>query len=122
KKMPLIFLYEAHKLPALIHSTEAMKCLLDPMLVLTKQDWLCHVIYATSDPFYQTGLRKLNIMQHYKIITIGYYSKAETRAFFNNRILPRVPESMRQKLNFESLYDAPRGKLAHWHDYITDYH
>ncbi|KDQ49112.1 hypothetical protein JAAARDRAFT_717595 [Jaapia argillacea MUCL 33604] len=121
KKMPVIFFDEAHKLPALIRSTEAMKCLLDSMLVLTKQDRLCHVIHATSDPFYQTWLRQLNIMQHCKIITIGDCSKAETRAFFNDRILPRVPESMRRKLNFERLYDAFGGKLAHWHDYITDY-
>jgi hypothetical protein len=53
--------------PALIQSTETMKCLLDSMLVLTKQDRLCHVIHATSDPFYQTWLRQLNIMQHCKV-------------------------------------------------------
>lgn len=53
--------------PALIQSTEAMKCLLDSMLVLTKQDRLCHVIHATSDPFYQTWLRQLNVMQHCKV-------------------------------------------------------
>ncbi|KAH9027444.1 hypothetical protein EDB84DRAFT_309784 [Lactarius hengduanensis] len=62
---------EAHKLPGLIQSVEAMKALLDSMLVLTKQDRLCHVIHATSDPFYQTWLRQLNVMQHCKIITIG---------------------------------------------------
>ena len=39
-----------------------MKALLDAMLVLTKQDRLCHVIHATSDPFYQTWLRQLNVM------------------------------------------------------------
>lgn len=44
-----------------------MKCLLDSMLVLTKQDRLCHVIHATSDPFYQTWLRQLNVMQHCKV-------------------------------------------------------
>ena len=44
-----------------------MKCLLDAMLVLTKQDRLCHVIHATSDPFYQTWLRQLNVMQHCKV-------------------------------------------------------
>ncbi|EGO01031.1 hypothetical protein SERLA73DRAFT_27658, partial [Serpula lacrymans var. lacrymans S7.3] len=81
KKMPVIFFDEAHKLPALIQSTDTMKCLLDSMLVLTKQDRLCHVIHATSDPFYQTWLRQLNVMQHCKIITIGDCSKAETRSF-----------------------------------------
>ncbi|KAJ3512340.1 hypothetical protein NLJ89_g3572 [Agrocybe chaxingu] len=121
KRMPAIFFDEAHKLPALIQSTETMKCILDSMLVLTKQDRLCHVIHATSDPFYQTWLRQLNVMQHCKIITIGDCSKAETRKFYRDRVLPRVPERIRGGLNFEVLYDAFGGKLAHWHDYITDY-
>ncbi|KAJ6590977.1 hypothetical protein DFH09DRAFT_908072 [Mycena vulgaris] len=121
KKIPVIFFDEAHRLPALIHSTETMKCLLDSMLVLTKQDRLCHVIHATSDPFYQTWLRQLNVMQHCKIITVGDCSKAETRAFFNERILPRVPHRLRARLDFERLYEAFGGKLAHWHDYCTDY-
>ena len=56
--------------PALIQSTGAMKCLLDAMLVLTKQDRLCHVIHATSEPFYQTWLRKANVMQHCKVCTL----------------------------------------------------
>jgi hypothetical protein len=55
--------------PGLIQSVEAMKALLDSMLVLTKQDRLCHVIHATSDPFYQTWLRQLNVMQHCKVHT-----------------------------------------------------
>ncbi|KAJ7507182.1 hypothetical protein B0H11DRAFT_1970618 [Mycena galericulata] len=121
KKIPVIFFDEAHRLPALIQSTETMKCLLDSMLVLTKQDRLCHVIHATSDPFYQTWLRQLNVMQHCKIITVGDCSKAETRAFFNERILPRVPHRLRGRLSFEQLYEAFGGKLAHWHDYCTDY-
>ncbi|KAF9563863.1 hypothetical protein CPC08DRAFT_760631 [Agrocybe pediades] len=121
KKMPVIFFDEAHKLPALIQSTDTMKCLLDSMLVLTKQDRLCHVIHATSDPFYQTWLRQLNVMQHCKIITVGDCSKAETLTYFRERVLPRVPERLRRKLDFELLYEAFGGKLAHWHDYITDF-
>ncbi|THU84391.1 hypothetical protein K435DRAFT_870311 [Dendrothele bispora CBS 962.96] len=121
KKMPVIFFDEAHKLPALIHSTEAMNCLLSTFLVLTKQDRLCHVIHATSDPFYHTWLRQLNIMQHCKIITIGDCTKAETRAFFRERLLSRVPEQLRHKLQFEALYEAFGGKLVHWQDYITDF-
>ncbi|KAJ7625098.1 hypothetical protein DFH06DRAFT_1008378 [Mycena polygramma] len=121
KKIPVIFFDEAHRLPALIQSTETMKCLLDSMLVLTKQDRLCHVIHATSDPFYQTWLRQLNVMQHCKIITVGDCSKAETRTFFDERIIPRVPRRLRPRLNFEQLYEAFGGKLAHWHDYCTDY-
>lgn len=60
--------------PALIRSTAAMKCLLDAMLVITKQDRLCHVIHATSDPFYQTWLRQLNVMQHCKVLTPNLYA------------------------------------------------
>ncbi|KAF9467176.1 hypothetical protein BDZ94DRAFT_1186225 [Collybia nuda] len=121
KKMPVIFFDEAHKLPSLIQSTEAMKCLLDSMLVLTKQDRLCHVIHATSDPFYQTWLRQFNVMQHCKIITIGDCARSETKAFYRDTLLPRVPERLRTGLDFETLYDAFGGKLAHWNDYITDY-
>ncbi|GLB39892.1 hypothetical protein LshimejAT787_0704020 [Lyophyllum shimeji] len=121
KKMPIIFFDEAHKLPSLIQSTDTMKCLLDSMLVLTKQDRLCHVIHATSDPFYQTWLRQFNVMQHCKIITIGDCSRSETKAFFRDRILPNVPERLRPGLRFEVLYEAFGGKLAHWHDYVTDY-
>ncbi|KAH9848678.1 hypothetical protein C2E23DRAFT_843130 [Lenzites betulinus] len=121
KKIPVFLIDEAHKLPALIRSIDAMKCLLDAMLVLTKQDRLCHVIHATSDPFYQTWLRQLNVMQHCKIITIGDYPKNETRKFFRERILRSVPENLRGKLDFETLYDAFGGKLAHWQDYITDF-
>ncbi|KAJ7201032.1 hypothetical protein GGX14DRAFT_465496 [Mycena pura] len=121
KKIPIIFFDEAHRLPALIQSIETMKCLLDSMLVLTKQDRLCHVIHATSDPFYQTWLRQLNVMQHCKIITIGDCSKAETRMFFNEYILPRVPRQLHAGIDFERLYEAFGGKLAHWHDYCTDF-
>ncbi|KAG1819295.1 uncharacterized protein BJ212DRAFT_1345285 [Suillus subaureus] len=121
KRIPVVFFDEAHKLPALIQSSDAMKCLLDSMLVLTKQDRLCHVIHATSDPFYQAWLRQLNVMQHCKIITIGDCTKAETRAFFVEKMLPRVPENLRASLSFDSLYDAFGGKLAHWHDYVNDY-
>ncbi|KAG1737469.1 uncharacterized protein EDB91DRAFT_477547 [Suillus paluster] len=121
KRIPVVFIDEAHKLPALIQSSDAMKCLLDSMLVLTKQDRLCHVIHATSDPFYQAWLRQLNVMQHCKIITVGDCTKTETRTFFVERMLPRVPENLRAGLSFDVLYDAFGGKLAHWQDYINDY-
>ncbi|KAJ8083104.1 hypothetical protein PM082_008972 [Marasmius tenuissimus] len=121
KKMPVIFFDEAHKLPALIQSSEAMNCLLSTFLVLTKQDRLCHVIHATSDPFYHTWLRQLNIMQHCKIITIGDCSKTETRNFFREKLLPDVPEHLRGGLEFERLWEAFGGKLVHWQDYLGDY-
>lgn len=98
-----------------------MKCLLDAMLVLTKQDRLCHVIHATSDGFYQSWLRKLNIMQHCKLISIGDCSRQEMKIFFRERLLPSIPETMRNGLDFDTLYDAFGGKLVHWTDYATDY-
>ena len=58
--------------PTLIKSGDTMKCLLESMLVLTKQDRLCHVIHATSDPFYQIWLRQLNVMQHCKVSPFRY--------------------------------------------------
>ncbi|VDB96665.1 unnamed protein product [Peniophora sp. CBMAI 1063] len=121
KRMPVLFFDEAHKLPGLIQSVEAMKCLLDSMLVLTKQDRLCHVIHSTSDPFYQTWLRQLNVMQHCKIVTIGDCSMAETRGYFERNVLPGVPENLRHGLDFEEMYDAFGGRLVHWQDYSTDY-
>jgi hypothetical protein len=130
--------------PTLIQSNEAMKCLLGSMLVVTKQDRLCHVIHATSDPFYQVWLRQLNVMQHckvcifathvgiiqqgwsanvakYQILTVCDCSKTETWTFFNDRMLPRVRERSRAGLNFEALFEVFGVKLAHWQDYITDY-
>ncbi|KAF8589604.1 hypothetical protein K439DRAFT_1383161 [Ramaria rubella] len=121
KKIPVIFIDEAHKLPALIQSRDAMKCILDAFLVLTKQDRLCHVVHATSDPFYQTWLRQLNVMQHCKIISLGDCSKEETHAFFLDRLLPSVSNPLRASLDFEELYRYFGGKLVHWNDYITDY-
>ena len=62
-----------------------MKCLLDAMLVLTKQDRLCHVIHATSDPFYHTWLRQLNVMQHCKVgARAAPCLRAHCRALYTN--------------------------------------
>lgn len=72
-----------------------MKSLLDSMLILTKQDRLCHVIHATSDAFYQTWLRQLNVMQHCKIISIGDCGREETRRYFAEHLLGGVPPELR---------------------------
>ncbi|KAI0057315.1 hypothetical protein BV25DRAFT_1812636, partial [Artomyces pyxidatus] len=123
KKQVVFFLDEAHKMWAflVLESKDTMKVLLDSMLILTKQDRLCHVIHSTSDPFYQTWLREQNIMQHCKFITIGDCSKSETERFFKEKMLPRVPELLQYNLNFDRLYNAFGGRLVHWQDYITDY-
>ncbi|KAF8128687.1 hypothetical protein EV363DRAFT_1433071 [Boletus edulis] len=121
KKIPVLFFDEAHRLPSLVQSTDTIKCLLDSMLVLTKQDRLCHVVHATSDPFYQNWLRQLNVVQHCKLITIDDCSRSETRTYFLEHLLPRVPEALRPTLSFDVLYEAFGGKLAHWQDYIGEY-
>ena len=56
-----------------------------------------------------------------KIITIGDCSKAETRIFFEERVVTRVPERLRSGLEFERLYEAFGGRLVHIQDYVTDY-
>lgn len=32
-----------------------------------------------------------------------------------------MPERLRAGLHFEEIFEAFGGKVAHWHDYITDY-
>ncbi|KAJ7845894.1 hypothetical protein B0H13DRAFT_2363387 [Mycena leptocephala] len=113
KKIPVIFFDEAHRL------NDEMPAGLDACIDKTRP--IVPRYTCDERSFYQTWLRQLNVMQHCKIITVGDCSKAETRAFFNERILPRVPRRLRTRLNFEQLYDAFGGKLAHWHDYCTDY-
>ncbi|GAA5973059.1 hypothetical protein JCM11641_000392 [Rhodosporidiobolus odoratus] len=121
KLVPVFFIDEAHKLPALIQSEDAMKTFLDSMLVLTKQDRLCHVLHATSDPFYMHWLRQMNIMQHCQILSIGDTSKSEAHAYFEDVLLPHVPEKLRPKFDFENLYRVFGGKLAHLADYTGEF-
>lgn len=41
--------------------------------------------------------------------------------FFRDHLIPRVPDRLRGRLEFEGLYEAFGGKLAHWQDFITDF-
>lgn len=79
--------------PALIRSTDAMKCLLDAMLVITKQDRLCHVIHATSDPFYQTWLRQLNVMQHCKVSKSCGYARRFAQSIVRSLPSATIPSA-----------------------------
>lgn len=97
KLIPVFFLDEAHKLPSLIKDSEAMKCLLDALLVLTKQDRLCHVINATSDPFYMYWLRNMNVLTHCTIITIGDPTKKEAQQFFNENLVSSLKDTIDQQ-------------------------
>jgi len=121
KLVPVIFFDEAHRLPLLIRDKKAMKCILDAMLVLTKQDRLIHVIHATSDPFYMHWLRQLNVMQHCKIMTIGDTSREEAEQYFREHLLPDVPEAIRGHLKFDDIFEVFGGKLAHISDYVADF-
>ena len=81
------------------------------------QDRLCHVLHATSDSFYMHWLRQLNIMQHCHILSIGDCSKAEARRYFEEDLLPHVPQQLQSGLVFDDLYRVFGGKLAHLSDY-----
>lgn len=120
KKRPIVFFIdEAHKLPALIDDQLSLKVFLDTLLVLTKQDRLCHVILSTSDSFFQHFLRSMNVGHHSSIMTIGDCTKSETRQFFHDEIMPTVPDNLKTKVEFEEVYAAFGGKLSHISDYMS---
>lgn len=120
KKRPLVFFMdEAHKLPALVEDQLSLKVFLDTLLVLTKQDRLCHVILSTSDSFFQHFLRTMNVGHHAQIVTIGDCTKEETYAFFMDNLIEKVPADLRPKVDFEGIYDVFGGKLSHITDYLS---
>ncbi|GAA5986311.1 hypothetical protein JCM5350_002977 [Sporobolomyces pararoseus] len=121
KKIPVIFIDEAHKLPALIQADDAMKAILDSLLVLTKQDRLAHTLLATSDSFFMTWLRAWNTAQHCQILSIGDCSKSEAKRFVEEVLTPHVPDKYRSKYNFGELYKVFGGKLAHLSDFTGEF-
>ncbi|PPJ56957.1 hypothetical protein CBER1_02225 [Cercospora berteroae] len=122
KKRPIVFLMdEAHKLPALVNDRLSLKVFLDTLLVLTKQDRLCHVILSTSDSFFHHFLRSMNVGHHTQLLTIGDCSKEETRAYFDGTIQEMIPEHLQHKLSFDDVYEAFGGKLAHINDYVSSW-
>lgn len=124
RKRPIVFLLdEAHKLPALVDDQLSLKVFLDTLLVLTKQDRLCHVLFCTSDPFFQHFLRSMNVGHHSQIITIGDCSREETLSYFLDQMLRSVPTHLASKLtmSFEEIWDAFGGKLSHINDYVASW-
>lgn len=120
KKRPIVFLIdECHKLPALVNDQLSLKVFLDTLLVLTKQDRLCHVMLSTSDAFFQHFLRSMNVGHHSHIMTVGDCTEEETLSFIREQVLPTIPEKMRDKLNIKEIYDAFGGKLSHISDYVS---
>ncbi|CAG8782329.1 4836_t:CDS:2, partial [Acaulospora morrowiae] len=53
KRIPVLFIDEAHKLRNLIHDDEALHLLFDAMAVFTAQDKLCQIVHSTSDGLYE---------------------------------------------------------------------
>lgn len=122
KKRPVVFLMdEAHKLPALVDDQLSLKVFLDTILVLTKQDRLCHVLLSTSDSFFHQFLRQMNVGHHAQILTIGDCTKAETETFFVDELLQTIPKNLQTAIKFEELYDVFGGKLSHINDYVSSW-
>lgn len=122
KKRPIVFLLdEAHKLPALVNDQLSLKVFLDTLLVLTKQDRLCHVILSTSDSFFHHFLRQMNVGHHAQILTIGDSTKQETYSYFQEQMMPSIPDELKSKINFDQIYEVFGGKLSHVNDYISSW-
>ncbi|KAK5937605.1 hypothetical protein PMZ80_010225 [Knufia obscura] len=120
KKRPIVFLMdEAHKLPALVDDQLSLKVLLDTLLVLTKQDRLCHVLLSTSDSFFHHFLRKMNVGHHAQLLTVGDCTREDTHSYFKEHIMLSVPASLASRLEFEPIYEAFGGKLAHINNYVS---
>lgn len=122
KKRPVVFLLdEAHKLPALVDDQLSLKIFLDTLLVLTKQDRLCHVVFSTSDSFFQHFLRQMNVGHHANILTIGDSTKQEAYSYFQEQMLPLIPDNLKSEVSFDYIYDVFGGKLGHINDYIVSW-
>ena len=121
KRSVVFFIDEAHKLPALIQDELVQKVFLDSLLVLTKQDRLCHVLMATSDSFFQHYLRAMNVSHHASCITIGDCDRHSTYDFFMDELITKVPAFLRPKVDFQGMHDVFGGKLAHITDYLNSW-
>ncbi|ODV92052.1 hypothetical protein CANCADRAFT_81680 [Tortispora caseinolytica NRRL Y-17796] len=128
RKIPVLFIDEAHRLGTFISSPDCINILLTASLTLTKQDRLCHVVHATSDPFYMYWLRNLNVSHHVKLLTIDDCTKDETRDYFYEYLLPSTLEKLpspgliKHKLfPFDVLWDTFGGRLVFYADYISEF-
>ncbi|KAK5313967.1 hypothetical protein LTR70_007389 [Exophiala xenobiotica] len=119
KKRPIVFLIdEAHKLPALVDDHLSLKVFLDTLLVLTKQDRLCHVLLSTSDSLFHHFLREMNFGYHAQLLTVGDCTSEDTHSYYTKQIVPSIPGNLAPHLEFEPIYHAFGGKLAHVNDYV----
>lgn len=91
---------------------------LDTLLVLTKQDRLCHCIFSTSDSFFQHFLRRLNVGQHCAVYTVADPSRAAAYGYFMDELIMRYPADLRPQVNFDEIFDVFGGKLSHISDFV----
>ncbi|KAL5498065.1 hypothetical protein ACEPAH_2996 [Sanghuangporus vaninii] len=139
-RMPVIVFDDAQRLRALAgsgssrpKSSQALLTLFDGLLVLSKQDKLCHVVHATNDGLYINWLRDLGLgaSGELKIVTLADPSKSQTRDYFTQSLLPSVPPSLRSQMKldkeferktlFERLYGLFGGRLTHWTNFMSDW-
>ncbi|KAL5478253.1 hypothetical protein ACEPAI_2437 [Sanghuangporus weigelae] len=139
-RMPIIVFDDAHRLYALAgsgssrsKSCQALRTLFDGLLVLSKQDKLCHVVHATNDGLYINWLHDLGLgaTGELKIVTLADPSKPQTREYFTQNLLLSVPPSLCAQLRldkefdrenlFERLYELFGGRLTHWTDFMSDW-
>ncbi|KZO92411.1 hypothetical protein CALVIDRAFT_520472 [Calocera viscosa TUFC12733] len=124
KRVPVWLIDEAHKLPELVDGdVEYLKTLIDGMVVLTKQERLCHVIHATSDSLYMAALIELNVASHAKFIHIGDADKETTMDYVRHRLLRPFPQYHQTEIlnNFDDIYDIIGGKLLHWEGGVREW-
>lgn len=60
----------------------------------------------------------MNVGHHVQLMTIGDCSKTETKDYFDRELLPKVPDELKPKVDFEQIYHAFGGKLSHINDYL----
>ncbi len=119
KRGLVFFIDEAHKLPALVDDELSLKVFLDTLLVLTKQDRLCHVIHATSDSFYMHWLRQMNVGHHCQLLTIGDCPREEAFEYYMDQLVTTIPADLRPTISFDDLFEAFGGKKSHLTDYLS---
>ncbi|KAK4701989.1 hypothetical protein P7C70_g4237, partial [Phenoliferia sp. Uapishka_3] len=127
KKIPVFFIDEAHKLPALIQAEDAMKSLLD-------SDPEAHATFSKA--LDQTNEHRPGISlyfpflwkraltyspKHCHILSVGDCSKAEARKYFDEDLYPHIPDKLKPLVHFNDLYRFFGGKLAHLADYTSEY-
>lgn len=60
-------------------------------------------------------------MQHCNILSIGDCSKDEARQYFEEFLLPHVPDKLKDKISFETVYKVFGGKLAQTQDFVGEF-